>query len=85
MTNGTRDGGLSLATVLLVIFVVLKLTGNIAWSWWWVFSPWWISFALVALYFGVVLVIGGVATIIDVICRNRRLNTEYKRTKEDGQ
>lgn len=25
--------------VLTLIFVVMKLTGVIAWSWWWVFSP----------------------------------------------
>ena len=26
--------------VLTIVFIVLKLTGNIAWSWWWVFSIW---------------------------------------------
>jgi hypothetical protein len=25
--------------LLTLIFVVAKLTGYIAWSWWWVFSP----------------------------------------------
>jgi hypothetical protein len=25
--------------VLFLIFVTLKLTGVIAWSWWWVFAP----------------------------------------------
>jgi hypothetical protein len=30
------------ATVLLA-FVVLKLVGVIAWSWWWVLSPLWIN------------------------------------------
>jgi tellurite resistance protein TehA-like permease len=30
------------ATVLLA-FVVLKLVGAIAWSWWWVLSPLWIN------------------------------------------
>ena len=39
-------GGTSL---LLVAFIVLKLTGVIAWSWWWVLSPMWIPLALVAL------------------------------------
>lgn len=38
---------MSLADVLGVIFVVLKLTGVIAWSWLWVLSPWWISLAIV--------------------------------------
>ena len=38
-----------LADVLGVIFVVLKLTGVIAWSWLWVLSPWWISLLLLFL------------------------------------
>lgn len=52
MTNTTTvqsGGGLGLATVLTIVFVVLKLTGNIAWSWWWVFSPILISWALFLL------------------------------------
>jgi hypothetical protein len=27
---------------LVLIFIVLKLTGVISWSWWWVLSPMWI-------------------------------------------
>lgn len=38
-----------LADVLGVVFVVLKLTGAIAWSWLWVLSPWWISLILLFL------------------------------------
>lgn len=30
--------------ILFLIFLVLKLTHNIDWSWWWVTSPNWISF-----------------------------------------
>jgi hypothetical protein len=29
--------------ITLVTFIVLKLTGVIDWSWWWVVSPIWIS------------------------------------------
>lgn len=40
-----------LAIVLFLIFLVLKLTGVIAWSWVWVLAPLWISaiIAVVAL------------------------------------
>jgi len=27
--------------VLTLVFIVLKLTGTIDWSWWWVLSPIW--------------------------------------------
>lgn len=30
-----------LLSILFCIFVVLKLTGVIAWSWWWVTAPLW--------------------------------------------
>jgi hypothetical protein len=33
-----------LVPLLTVLFVGLKLTGYIAWSWWWVLSPLWIGF-----------------------------------------
>ena len=34
-------------TVLLLVFVALKLSGQLDWSWWWVLSPYWIAFPLV--------------------------------------
>jgi hypothetical protein len=36
--------------VLFIVFIVLKLTGLIDWSWWWVTAPLWIPLgAIVAL------------------------------------
>ena len=32
--------------MLLVVFIVLKLTKVITWSWWWVLSPLWIVAAV---------------------------------------
>lgn len=29
--------------LLLLALIILKLTGNIDWSWWWVLAPFWIS------------------------------------------
>lgn len=51
--SGSGVGGL-----LLVAFVVLKLTNVIDWSWWWVLSPLWIGFAilLVAMLFTLIFV-----------------------------
>ena len=45
-TSNSSGGGLGLASVLGIIFIVLKLCGVIIWSWIWVLSPWWISFLL---------------------------------------
>lgn len=41
-----QGGGLSLYSALFLVFLVLKLTGHIAWSWWWVTSPLWIPLAV---------------------------------------
>jgi hypothetical protein len=45
-TKSNSSSGLSLTAVLFIVFLVLKLTGNIDWSWWWVTSPLWIPLAL---------------------------------------
>ena len=44
-----RSATLGLADLLLVAFVVLKLTHVINWSWWWVLAPFWIPIALVVV------------------------------------
>ena len=41
--------GLGPLSVLLMIFVVLKLTGNIDWSWLYVLSPVWVPVCLVII------------------------------------
>lgn len=47
--SAASGGGISIGGALLLIFVTLKLTGHIAWSWWWVFSPMWVPLAIIAL------------------------------------
>ena len=42
-------GELPLLGVLGLIFITLKLTNFIAWSWWWVLSPFWLPFLLILL------------------------------------
>lgn len=41
------------ASILGLLFITLKLTNHIDWSWWWVLAPFWISLILT-----VVLIIG---------------------------
>lgn len=47
--NHGKFGGMSLPTILFLIFLVLKLTRQINWSWWWVTSPLWIPIAFLVL------------------------------------
>lgn len=47
-SNNSQSGGIGLGGALLLLFIGLKLTGYINWSWWWVLSPIWIGFGVVA-------------------------------------
>jgi hypothetical protein len=38
----------NVSPIALIAFIVLKLVGLIAWSWWWVLSPLWIGGILLA-------------------------------------
>ena len=50
------SGGVDFIDALTLLFIGLKLTGTIDWSWLWVLSPMWISFS-VALFLAIVLLI----------------------------
>ncbi|MEM1156273.1 MAG: hypothetical protein AAGI44_19220 [Pseudomonadota bacterium] len=57
MSSGTSNNGIGVIGLLGVLFVGLKLTGHIDWSWWWVTAPFWGSaIALVALLFVIVAI-----------------------------
>lgn len=45
--SSASGGGIGLCTVLFIVFLILKLTGVIAWPWVWVCAPLWIPLALV--------------------------------------
>lgn len=36
--------------LLFIVFLILKLTGVIAWSWLWITSPLWLGFALFIVF-----------------------------------
>ena len=50
--------GLGFADALALLFIALKLTGRIDWSWIWVLSPIWISISFLAVLAVVILLIG---------------------------
>lgn len=52
-------GGTSLFTLLTVLFIGLKLTGYIDWSWWWVLAPAWGPLALALTIIGIALLLNG--------------------------
>ncbi len=47
--TATRATGVGIGGLLTVAFIVLKLTGTITWSWWWVLAPAWIPLGVALL------------------------------------
>jgi hypothetical protein len=39
--HNAGSGGIGLACAVFIVFLVLKLTGYIDWSWWWITAPLW--------------------------------------------
>ena len=56
MNNSASSGGMGFFSTLTLIFIVLKLTEVIAWSWWWVLAPVWVPLAA-AIVVGVIIAV----------------------------
>ena len=50
--------GLGFVDALTLLFIALKLTGQIDWNWIWVLSPIWISISFLSVLAIVILLIG---------------------------
>lgn len=48
-SSSSSSGGIGFSGLLTVLFIGLKLTNYIDWSWWWVLSPLWIPLALAVI------------------------------------
>jgi hypothetical protein len=58
VSSSSGGSGLgTLAFVVTIVFVVLKWTGYLAWSWLWILSPIWIVLGL-GLVYAVVYILG---------------------------
>ena len=58
-SNSSSSSGIGFVSLLTIVFITLKLTKNIDWSWWWILSPLWIGFVvmIIVLLLGVILAI----------------------------
>jgi hypothetical protein len=58
--SNSSNGGIGFVFLLALLFIGLKLTGYITWSWWWVLSPLWIGFTigiLLLIIIGLIIII----------------------------
>ena len=56
--SSKRSSGYGITSILTLIFVVLKMTNNIDWSWIYVFSPIWFFLIVACISFLTVLIVG---------------------------
>lgn len=55
--SSSSSSGIGFSRLLTVVFITLKLTHFIAWSWWWVLSPLWLGFVIFCIVFGVMVLV----------------------------
>ena len=56
----SSSGGIGFVGLLTILFIGLKLTNNIDWSWWWVLSPIWITFSVAFVFIIVIAVVAAI-------------------------
>ena len=57
MEKKARRHGMDPVVALTLVFIVLKATGSVSWSWLWVLSPIWLTYLFFALVFFAIFVI----------------------------
>jgi hypothetical protein len=50
MSASSSSGGIGFVGLLAILFIGLKLTNFIDWSWWWVLSPIWIPIIIFLIF-----------------------------------
>lgn len=75
--SSTTTGGIGFTGLLGIVFIVLKLTHVIGWSWVWVLCPLWIG---IVLYAVIVLVILGYT-----IARDRKNRKRMERRRKEKE
>jgi hypothetical protein len=68
MANNSNS--LSLSIIIFVVFLTLKLSNVVDWSWWWVLSPIWLPFAVVL---GVIMIVSAFA-LISIMINDRNVD-----------
>jgi ascorbate-specific PTS system EIIC-type component UlaA len=77
-SSSGAGGGIGFVGLLTIVFIVLKLTGYIDWSWLWVLSPIWISLGAIIGLIGLII---AVLAFFWVIGRKKRTKSKKERVE----
>ena len=50
--------------MLALLFIALKLTGTIHWSWLWVLAPFWVPWAIVLVVLGAIAILTAIKVMV---------------------
>lgn len=85
--------GTSVLVILFILFLIFKVTGVVSWSWWVVFTPLMLPFAVIALVIallfvvllivGIVAISGGAIVWFFVWISDRRWRKRWKLVQAD--
>lgn len=53
--------------ILFIVFLVLKLTNVINWSWWWVTAPLWIPASICLVLMLIAIAVLGIIAIVELV------------------
>lgn len=74
--EASTSGGIGFCGLLTVVFIALKLTNVIDWSWWWVLSPLWVWFVVILIVIIFISIWLVISSIIDIITQKFKDKTE---------
>jgi len=66
---------------LTLLFITLKLTKVIDWSWWWVMSPMWILFGFILMIILAISVFLGTIVVVNVLIEKHN-STKHTKNRE---
>ena len=61
--SSSSSGGIGFCGLLTVLFIGLKLTHYISWSWWWVLAPMWIPVVVFLIIVSAIAIAAVVAAL----------------------
>lgn len=67
--EAVASSGGAFVSMLTVLFIGLKLTSHIDWSWWWVLSPLWLP---VTVFLGILIVALIVLALFEIFVGGKR-------------
>ena len=71
MSNQSASDGIGFCGMLTILFIGLKLTDQIDWSWIWVLSPLWLGAAFVLSTAAIIVAFAFFIVAVDAILKRR--------------